>query len=349
MTVRSGAAPRLFRRMGLPAFGLFAVAALVVATAGAISIGEVAVPPTEILKVLGNRLFGMDMSVDPIREGIVWHYRLSRVAIAASAGAALAVCGTVLQALLRNPLAEPYLLGISAGASTGAALVMVLGAGAGAVTLSGGAFLGAGLAFGFVAILAQGSGGGTERIILAGVAGSQLFNAVTSFVVTTSANAEQTRGITFWLLGSLGGTRWPDAGVAVPVLVIGLAVCIFRARALDAFAFGEDAAASLGIDVARVRTELFAVTALLTAGIVSLVGAVGFVGLVVPHAARFLVGPAHGPLIPAAALAGGVFMIAADVLSRVVVPGQVLPIGVVTALFGAPAFAFILWRSRRRA
>lgn len=349
MTARARAAPRPLHRLGLPTFGLIALAALLLATAGAVSIGEVAVPPVEILKVLGNRIFGMDLSVDPIREGIVWHYRLSRAVVAASAGAALAVCGTVLQALLRNPLAEPYLLGISAGASTGAVLVMVLGIGAGAVTLSGGAFFGAGLAFGFVAFLAHGSGGGTERIILAGIAGSQLFNAATSFIVTTSANAEQTRGIMFWLLGSLGGTRWPDTALALPVLAVGLAVCLFRARALDAFAFGEDAAASLGIEIARVRTELFAVTAFLTAGIVSLVGAVGFVGLVVPHAVRFLVGPAHGRLIPAAALAGGVFMLAADVLSRIVVPGQVLPIGVVTALFGAPAFAFILWRSRRRA
>ncbi|MCR4265426.1 iron ABC transporter permease [Nitratireductor sp. ZSWI3] len=349
MTLHAGVAPRPFHRLGLPAFGLIALVALLVAAAGAVSIGEVAVPPAEVVKVLGNRLFGMDLAVDPIREGIVWHYRLSRAAVAASAGAGLAVCGTVLQALLRNPLAEPYLLGISAGASTGAVLVMVLGIGAGAVTLSGGAFLGAGLAFVFVAALARGSGGGTERIILAGIAGSQLFNAATSFIVTTSANAEQTRGIMFWLLGSLGGARWPDIGLALPMLAIGLLVALYRARALDAFAFGEDAAASLGIETARVRMELFGVTALLTAGIVSLVGAVGFVGLVVPHATRFLVGPSHGRLIPAAALAGGVFMVAADVLSRIVVPGQVLPIGVVTALFGAPAFAFILWRSRRRA
>ena len=349
MSLQAELSPRPLRRLRLPAFGLIALVALCFAMAGAVAIGDITVPPAEILKVLGNRIFGMDLAVDPIREGIVWHYRLSRAAMAASAGAALAVCGTVLQALLRNPLAEPYLLGISAGASTGAVLVMILGIGAGAVTLSGGAFLGASLAFGFVAFLAHGSGGGTERIILAGIAGSQLFNAATSFIVTTSANAEQTRGIMFWLLGSLGGVRWPDVALAMPVLATGLAICLYRARALDAFAFGEDAAASLGIDTTRIRAELFAVTAMLTAGIVSLVGAVGFVGLVVPHATRFLVGPAHGRLIPATALAGGVFMVTADVLSRIVVPGQVLPIGVVTALFGAPAFAFILWRSGRRA
>ncbi|SIT09161.1 FecCD family ABC transporter permease [Paracoccus saliphilus] len=349
MSLQAELSPRPLRRLRLPVFELIALVALCFAMVGAVAIGDITVPPAEILKMLGNRIFGMDFAVDPIREGIVWHYRLSRAAMAASAGAALAVCGTVLQALLRNPLAEPYLLGISAGASTGAVLVMILGIGAGAVTLSGGAFLGAGLAFAFVAFLAHGSGGGTERIILAGIAGSQLFNAATSFIVITSANAEQTRGIMFWLLGSLGGVRWPDVALAMPVLATGLAICLYRARALDAFAFGEDAAASLGIDTVRIRAELFAITAMLTAGIVSLVGAVGFVGLVVPHASRFLVGPAHGRLIPATALAGGVFMVTADVLSRIVVPGQVLPIGVVTALFGAPAFAFILWRSRRRA
>ncbi|WP_139257890.1 FecCD family ABC transporter permease [Natronohydrobacter thiooxidans] len=308
--------------------------------------GEIAVTPHEVANTLANRLLGFDLPVDPIREGIIWHYRLSRAAVAVCAGASLAICGVVLQALLRNPLAEPYLLGISAGASTGAVTVIVLSLGAGALTVSAGAFAGAALAFAFVAILAFGSGGGTDRIILAGIAGSQLFNAATSFIVTSSATAEQTRGIMFWLLGSLGGVRWPDAGLAFPVVLLALAYCLYRARALDAFAFGEDAAASLGVDVTRVRIELFALTAMLTATVVSIIGAVGFVGLVIPHAMRFLVGPSHGRLILASALAGGVFMALADVLSRLVLPGQVLPVGVITALFGAPVFGVILWRSR---
>ncbi len=132
------------------------------------------------------------------------------------------------------------------------------------------------------------------------------------------------------------------------MLLAGLALCLYRARALDAFAFGEDAAASLGVEVRRVRIELLALTALLTASVVSIVGAVGFVGLVIPHAARFFVGPAHGRLILSSALAGAVFMVVADVLSRLVLPGQVLPVGVVTALVGAPVFALLLWRTRGR-
>jgi iron complex transport system permease protein len=269
--------------------------------------------------------------------------------VAASAGAALALSGTVLQAMLRNPLAEPYLLGISAGASTGAVAVMILGFGYGVLTLSGGAFIGAVLAFALVVLLAAGAGGTGERIILCGVAGSQLFNALTSYIVTTSANAEQARGVMFWLLGSLSGVRWPDVYLAAPVTVVGFLVCFWHVRALDAFVFGMDAAASLGIPVRRVQAILLGATALMTATVVSIVGSIGFVGLVIPHAARFIVGPGHGRLLPTAALAGAIFMVVADIISRIIIPQQILPIGVVTALFGAPAFAAILYRARRSA
>ncbi|WP_282449596.1 FecCD family ABC transporter permease [Roseibium sediminicola] len=331
--------------------GLFLVAssiALLLAAWAAMTIGDVEASSGDVVRILANRLFGAAYTIDPISDGVVWHYRLSRAVVAACAGGGLALCGVVLQALLRNPLAEPYLLGISAGASTGAVLVIILGFSIGGLGLSGGAFLGAASAFGFVAILARGAGSGVDRVILAGIAGAQLFNAATSFIVTTSADAEQTRGVMFWLLGSLGGVRWPDTWVAVPVLALGLAYCLSKARALDAFAFGDEAAASLGIEVSSLRTGLFAVTALLTAAVVSIVGAVGFVGLVVPHATRFLVGPRHERLIPASVLAGAVFLIVADILSRTMISGQVLPIGVVTAMVGAPAFAIILWRTRRR-
>ncbi|MFC4667556.1 FecCD family ABC transporter permease [Seohaeicola nanhaiensis] len=336
------------RRRGLGLFLSGGAVALLLSAWAAMTIGDIETTAGDVAKVLANRLFGATYNVDPVSEGVVWHYRLSRTVVAACAGGALALCGVVLQALLRNPLAEPYLLGISAGASTGAVLVIVLGFGVGGLGLSGGAFFGAAAAFAFVMILARGAGGGVDKVILSGIAGSQLFNAATSFIVTTSASAEQTRGVMFWLLGSLGGVRWPDALLAVPVLVLGVAICLSKARALDAFAFGEDAAASLGVEVMKLRIGLFAVTALLTAAVVSVVGAVGFVGLVVPHAVRFVVGADHERLIPASVLSGAVFLVLADILSRVIVPGQVLPIGVVTALIGAPAFATILWQSRRR-
>ncbi len=315
----------------------------------AVSIGEIAIPLATTAETVSNRLFGTDFELSRIHQGIVWDYRLSRALVAASAGASLSLSGAILQALLRNPLAEPYVLGISAGASTGAVCVMILGFGYGALGLSSGAFIGAVIAFLLVGILATGTGGTGERIILCGVAGSQLFNALTSYIVTTSANAEQARGILFWLLGSLSGVRWPDVYLSVPIALTGFVICMAHVRALDAFAFGIDAAASLGIAVRRVQIVLFAMTAAMTASVVSMVGSIGFVGLVIPHAARFLVGPAHRRLLPATALGGAIYMVGADIISRIIIPQQILPIGVVTALFGAPAFAVILYRVRGKA
>ncbi|NKM58851.1 iron chelate uptake ABC transporter family permease subunit [Rhizobium anhuiense] len=340
------------RRQGWWALAALTIAALLLLglmISLAVSIGEIAIPLATTAEAVSNRLFGTDFELSRIHQGIVWDYRLSRALVAASAGASLSLCGAILQALLRNPLAEPYVLGISAGASTGAVCVMILGFGYGILGLSSGAFIGAVMAFLLVGFLATGAGGTGERIILCGVAGSQLFNALTSYIVTTSANAEQARGILFWLLGSLSGVRWPDVYLSVPIALAGLIVCMAHVRALDAFAFGTDAAASLGIAVRRVQIVLFALTAAMTASVVSMVGSIGFVGLVIPHAARFLVGPAHGRLLPATALGGAIYMVGADILSRIIIPQQILPIGVVTALFGAPAFAVILYRVRGNA
>jgi iron complex transport system permease protein len=333
----------------LTTLSILALIALGFAISLAVSIGEISIPVDTTAKAVANRVFGTTFELSRIHAGIIWDYRLSRALVAASAGAALALSGAILQALLRNPLAEPYVLGISAGASTGAVAVMILGFGYGVLTLSTGAFVGAVVAFLLVSLLAAGAGGGADRVILAGVAGSQLFNALTSYIVTTSANAEQARGVMFWLLGSLSGVRWPDVYLAGPVALGGFLICLLYARALDAFTFGTDAAAALGIPVARVRIVLLGLTALLTATMVSIVGSIGFVGLVIPHAARFLVGPGHGRLLPATALTGAIFMVVADIVSRIIIPQQILPIGVVTALFGAPAFAFILYKARKPA
>ena len=324
------------------AVGVVCLVLLLAALLFGAAIGETAIPVDTVAKAVASRLWGGVHGIDPIDAGIVWNYRLSRAVVAAACGAALAVSGVVLQSLLRNPLADPYLLGISAGASSGAVSVAILGLGGGFLSLSVGALGGALLAFGFVAVLAVLSGRGPTAIILAGIAGSQLFNALTSFVVTKAATADEARGIMFWLLGNLSGVRWPDAWLAVPVALFGLTVCLLHSRALDAFAFGTHAAAALGIAVRRVQVVLIGTTALMTAVMVSLVGSIGFVGLVIPHAARLIVGVRHGILLPTAAVVGAVFLIAADVLSRTVIAGQVLPIGVMTALFGAPAFALIL-------
>ncbi|WP_445082888.1 FecCD family ABC transporter permease [Chelativorans sp. YIM 93263] len=351
MTLSAASFPRRPALRRLAPFAVVPLAMLAAILLGT-AIGETNIPFETVIATLGNRLFGGAHPIAPIDEGIVWNYRLTRAIVALSCGAALAVSGLVLQSLLRNALADPYILGISAGASTGAVGVLVIGLGAGVLSVSLGAFAGAIVAFAFVALLARAAGGGTTRmaaghIILAGVAGSQLFNALTSFIITHSASAEEVRGIMFWLLGNLSAVRWPDVRLAVPVALCGVLLCLWYRRELDAFAFGADSAASLGVPVRRVQVILIGAVALMTACMVSIVGSIGFVGLVIPHAARFLVGVRHARLLPVAAVTGGIFLVLADIVSRTIIPGQVLPIGVVTALVGAPAFAIILVRARR--
>ncbi|UWU24633.1 iron ABC transporter permease (plasmid) [Rhizobium sp. CB3060] len=332
------------------AFGIlllisFAVIGLVVGIS--VGIGDLPIPLATTFSAVTNRMGWTAVELNKIHEAVIWDYRLSRALVAVFCGAGLALSGAIMQSLLRNPLAEPYVLGISAGASTGAVAIVILGVGAGAVSLSAGAFAGAFAAFLLVALLSNGTRGGADRTILAGVAASQLFNALTSYIVTTSGNAQQARDVMFWLLGSFGGVRWPEFTLVSIVVGIGLVACLFYARVLDAFAFGDEAAASLGVNVARARIALFVLTAMMTATIVSIVGSIGFFGLVVPHAARFLVGPLHIRLLPTCAVAGAIFMVLADIASRVLVPHQVLPIGVVTALVGVPIFSIILYRFQR--
>lgn len=323
---------------------LTATGILLTAVMLALTIGENPIPLETVYKTLANKMLDTSYIVDAIDAGILWEYRLSRAVIAVSCGAALAISGVVLQSLLRNVLVDPYILGISAGASAGAVAVAIVGVGAGALSMPFGAFVGALLAFALVMLLSRATG----QIILAGIAGAQLFHALSAFMITKSADAEAARGIMFWLLGNLSGVRWEDAWLAVPTTLIGLVVALYYARALDAFTFGAESAQSLGIPVVRVRLTLIFVTAMLTAVMVSMVGSIGFVGLVIPHAARYLVGVRHAALIPAAALMGAVFLVLADLLSRIVISGQVLPIGVVTALIGAPAFALILIRGAKK-
>ncbi|KAB6715164.1 MULTISPECIES: iron chelate uptake ABC transporter family permease subunit [Roseobacteraceae] len=320
------------------------VLAFTVATATAI--GDYNISLKTVFLSVTNELGLTGADIAPIEQSVVWNLRLSRALVAALAGAGLAICGAILQALLRNALAEPFVLGVSAGASTGAVCVIVLGIGAGGLSLSLGAFAGAFAAFALVALLSNGATSGPNHTILAGVAASQLFNALTSYIVTTSGNAQQARDVMFWLLGSFGGVRWPDVQLLLVVVIVSLGVCIWMGRALDAFTFGDEDAAALGVPVARIRLVLFGVTALLTATIVSMVGAIGFVGLVVPHAARYVIGPLHLRLLPACAVVGAVFMVIADIASRVIATQQTVPIGVVTALVGVPFFAIILYRAR---
>lgn len=319
---------------------------LLVSIATASTIGPADLTVTDVASVVADRLGWSSSGLSQIEQGIVWELRLPRTLLAAVCGAGLALCGTVLQSLLRNPLADPFLLGISSGASTGAVAVVVLGVGAGTIGLATGAFVGAVVAFSLVMLLGALAGGGTAKVILAGVATTQLFSAITSFIVIISADAEQTRGVLFWLLGSLSGARWEDVAVSAAVCFVGALACLSQAGALDAFTFGADSAASLGVSVQKVRIALLTCTALLTATLVAAAGAIGFVGLVVPHAARFLVAPTHRALLPTAAVLGAVLLVWVDTLARTVAAPLEVPVGVMTAMVGVPAFVVLLVRRR---
>lgn len=280
-----------------------------------------------------------------IQEAIVWQGRGARVVAAAAVGAGLAIAGTVMQAVVRNPLADPYLLGVSSGASLGAVAVLVLGM---TVLLPFAAFVGAIGALVLTLLLAAGRGGGLPpvRTVLAGVAVGQACSALVSFVIFWSATGDSYREILSWLLGSFGGITWPEALLATGGTVLLGGLLAARARVLDAFAFGDVSAASLGIDVRRTRWLLLIVVTLLTAVLVSVSGAIGFVGLVVPHAVRLVLGSRNHRVLPVAALVGAIFLLLADTTARTLFEPRELPVGIITAAIGAPVFALLLRRSR---
>ncbi|WP_017976559.1 FecCD family ABC transporter permease [Actinopolyspora halophila] len=333
--------------VGTTVLWLCGLALLCLSVAFTITIGPADIAVPNVWGVVADHLGLGDSGLSLIREGIIWNLRLPRTVLAAVCGAGLGLCGVVMQSLLRNPLADPYVLGISSGASTGAVAVVILGLGSGVATLSLGAFLGSLCSFTLVLVLSHVVGGTADRVILAGVAAMQLFSALTSFIVMSAGDAEQTRSVLFWLLGSLAGTGWFDVASCLFALVVVLLVCLAKATALDAFTFGQDAAASLGVSVTRTRTVLLIATALLTATLVSSAGAIGFVGLVLPHAARALVGSGHRGLLPTTALAGAIFLVWIDTIARTVLDPQEIPVGVMTSLIGVPAFVVILYRTRK--
>lgn len=340
-----------------PGTGLAAGAALTVVLVAtvvvAVGIGSVHVPAGDVVDVVLRRLGLPVDGVSLIDDRIVWQLRMPRVVGAAATGAGLALAGAVLQSLTRNDLADPYLLGISGGATVGAVTVIVLGVGvaglAGSAALGTAAFVSALLALALVLALATGRTGDLPpaRTVLAGVAVGQLCAAYTSFAVMMSGDHDAARRVLAWTMGSLAGVRWTSATVLVVVALVALVGILACAADLDAFAFGDASAASLGVSIRRTRWALLVGTALLTACLVAYTGAIGFVGLVVPHVVRLVCGPLHRRLLPLSALAGAVLMIWADTVARSLVDGQEIPIGVVTAVLGAPLFAYLLRRESR--
>ncbi|WCC80499.1 iron chelate uptake ABC transporter family permease subunit [Cutibacterium equinum] len=330
------------------------VAALVGTVLVVLGIGAVHVPVRDVARVVARRfrlIAGADVTV--LNDQIVWQLRAPRVIGSMVVGALLAMCGAVLQTLTGNDLADPYLLGISSGASVGAVFVLVVGISSTlgqSVLMTLASFGGAVGALVMVLGMATGRSGELppSRTILAGVAVGQLCAAAVSMMIMVFGESNAARSALSWTLGSFTGLRWGStialAVATLPALMAGMALC----HILDAFAFGDVSAMSLGVPVNTVRWAIMVVTALLTALSVAFVGPIGFVGLTVPHIVRFWTGPRHAQLLPASALAGALLMVWSDTAARCLRPDTEIPVGVITAAVGAPVLVVLLRRQASR-
>lgn len=344
------------RRRRTPAVLVLLAALLAASAVAGLALGPVRIAPGQVLDIVLGGLTA-DRRTGAFAS-IVWDVRMPRVLLGAVVGAGLAVAGTVLQALVRNQLADPFLLGASSGASAGAVLVIVFGAGAGAGAGFAGVAGGLGVPFAafagslgaLVAVYAMARRGGamtTGRLILAGVAVQYILSALTSLVLVLAANPDQVRSVLFWTLGGLGGARWDELALPAVALLVGTVLLIALARPLDLLLAGEEGAPTLGLDTGRFRAAVFALTSLVIGVLVAYSGAIGFVGLMIPHAARMVVGAGHRALLPVAALGGAVFLTLADLVARTAAAPEEIPVGVVTALVGGPFFLWMLRRSTR--
>ncbi len=315
-------------------------------------VGQLPVTPAEVVGSL-LRAAGIPNAwapTDQIIESTLWVVRFPRIVMALAVGAALAAAGAVMQAVFGNPLAEPGVVGVSAGAALGAATAIVLGLSAyGEFLVAVPAFAG-GLLATLLVYLVSRANGRTEvvTLLLTGIAVNAFAGAGLAFVLF-SANAANREQIIFWQLGSLGGSLWREVLIVAVVAVAGVTVATFFGRRYDVLALGERNARHLGIDVERLRLISVVLVALLTGVAVAFVGIIAFVGLVVPHVVRMLLGPSHRSLIPVSAIGGATLLLFADLLARNLAPGAELPIGLLTSLVGGPFFFFLLWRQRRQA
>lgn len=327
-------------------------ALLLVSVTAGLGVGSVHVPPGEVWGIVTHAL-GADWAEPAwsrVRETIVLDVRAPRVLLGVVTGAGLAVVGTAMQALVRNPLAEPYLLGVSSGASLGAVVVVVTGVRLlGPVSLSAAAFAGALLSMLLVYTTARAGGRITSmRLILAGVAVAAVLTALMDLMLLTSDRANHAREVLAWTLGGLGGVHWGSLWLPAAALLLGIGVLTVQARSLNLLLAGEEAAATMGLDVARFRARMFVLLSLVTGCLVAAAGPIGFVGLMMPHIVRLFVGGDHRRVLPTAALAGACFLVWADIAARTVAAPMEIPVGVLTALCGGPFFLWLMRRDARR-
>ncbi len=307
--------------------------------------GSVHVELDTIWRIVWYKLTGIQVGEWNIAsERIVWMIRAPRIIFTVLVGAGLAVVGAVMQAVVRNRMADPYLLGLTSGASTGASVVILLGLTVllGEWALSVGAFLGALLAFLMVFLFSRANGRMTAgNLILAGIAISYLFSSITG-LLTYMAKEHELREVTVWLLGSVAGGKWNNILLPSIVVPAGFVYLFFQSRKLNAISMGEETSVSLGLDSSGFRKQIFLVTSAMVGVLVALSGSIGFVGLMIPHFIRLFVGNDHKKLLPLCLVAGGLFLVWADVIARTILSPMELPIGIITSMCGAPFFIWLL-------
>jgi iron complex transport system permease protein len=342
--------PTAVRDRRLPFWPLLLVLAVmaVLSVIASLAFGSESIPPADVVATVTDRLHGAARGRWDV---IIWELRLPRALMAVVVGAGLAIAGAGMQTLVRNPLADPYLLGISSGASVGATAAITTGAlaGFGIYAVSTGALLGAVGSALLIFLIATAQGGLTPlRLVLSGVVLSSGLSAIASLLVFLSDDPRAANSVMFWMLGSVGGATWERLWIPAALVTLLAAGMLAMHRWLDALAAGSETAAALGINVAGLRTTLFVGLSVLVGVLVAVSGGVGFVGLIVPHAARLVVGARHRVVLPVAAVAGAVFLVWVDVLARIAVRPQEIPLGVVTGVIGAPLFLLLMGRGHYR-
>ncbi len=325
--------------------GILALASVIVSAFAGLAFGAQPLPFDAVWGVLAHQFGGLPP--DPTAQTIVWGLRMPRTILAATVGAGLAVVGAAMQTLVRNPLADPYLLGVSSGASVGATAVIALGLGGASsrLNLTGGALIGALVVTALVFGITQLQGGLTPlRMLLTGTVLASAMSSVSSLLIFLSGEPQTAQAVLFWLLGTVAGAEWSSLWLPLLAVGAGLTAFLLLSTWMDALANGADIAAGLGVPVAKLRWALFALQAILVGALVASAGSIGFVGLIIPHICRLIVGSAHRLVFPISALLGALFLIWVDVVARVLVAPVEIPLSVVTGIIGAPVFLILLGR-----
>jgi len=325
---------------------------LIISMTLAVMVGSVSITPLYVWQVILSKipivqnLIEQDWSRS--QEIIIWQIRVPRVLLAAIVGAGLAIAGAAIQALVRNSIAEPYILGISSGATVGATAVIILGAFSflGIFALSVSAFLGSLLAILLVFFLARVGGRiSVFRLLLAGMAVSFILSAVSNFILMMAKQENGIKAVMYWMLGSLAGAKWSNIIIPAAIFIVVFALLWLHYRNLNLLLLGEEAAVTLGVNIQQFRLQLILLVSLLTGVLVAVSGSIGFVGLIIPHIVRIIVGSNYKYVIPISALLGGIFLVWADAIARILIAPEEMPIGIITAFCGGPFFIWLLRRN----